>query len=193
MFASVCACAAVTETAERPATAALLGAGVIGAGWAARLLLAGVDVRLFDPAPDAVRLTFSAFERARTAWHRLTPAPLGPEGSLSVHPSITEAVVGAELVQESAPERESLKRSLLAEASRAAAPDTIIASSTSGLRPSRLCLDMARPERVVLAHPFNPVYLLPLAEVCGSSQSSQASITRAAAMYRSLGMQPLVV
>jgi carnitine 3-dehydrogenase len=183
----------MTETEQRPATAALLGTGVIGAGWAARLLLAGVDVRLFDPAPGSDGAVASALDHARRAWRRLTPAPLPPEGALSVHASVAEAVDGAELIQESAPEREGLKRELLAQASRAASPDAIIASSTSGLRPSRLCGEMTRPERFVVAHPFNPVYLLPLVELCGADRSSSEAIERAGAMYRAVGMQPLVI
>jgi carnitine 3-dehydrogenase len=183
----------VAEDGQPPATATLLGAGVIGGGWAARLLLAGVDVRLFDPASGAVAAVDSALERARRAWARLTAAPLPPEGSLAVCDTVAEAVAGAELIQESAPERESLKCRLLGEASRAASPDAIIASSTSGLRPSRLCLEMERPERFVVAHPFNPVYLLPLVEVCGGDRTAPAAVARAAAIYRSLGMQPLVV
>jgi carnitine 3-dehydrogenase len=203
--ASACVCADMTETVQRPETAALLGAmprpetaallgaGVIGAGWAARLLLAGVDVRLFDPASDAEATVDTALARARRAWGRLMPLPLGPEGTLTVHPSVAEAVTGALLVQESAPEREGLKRTLLAEASRAAEPDAIIASSTSGLLPSRLSLDMERPERFVVGHPFNPVYLLPLVEVCGAQRTAPETVTHAAAIYRALGMQPLVV
>jgi carnitine 3-dehydrogenase len=183
----------VTDTGQRPETAALLGAGVIGAGWAARLLLAGVDVRLFDPAPDAEETVDIALARARRAWSRLTPWPLGPEGALSVHPSADEAVLGAALVQESAPEREDLKRSLLAAASRAARADAIIASSTSGLLPSRLCLDMEHPERFLVGHPFNPVYLLPLVELCASDRTAPETMERAATIYRALGMQPLVV
>jgi carnitine 3-dehydrogenase len=183
----------VTDTGQRPETVALLGAGVIGAGWAARLLLAGVDVRLFDPAPDAQASVDTALARARRAWGRLTPLPLGPEGALSVHPSAAEAVAGAALVQESAPEREELKRGLLAEASRAAGSDAIIASSTSGLLPSRLCVGMEHPERFVVGHPFNPVYLLPLVEVCGSGRTAPETIERAAALYHALGMHPLVV
>jgi carnitine 3-dehydrogenase len=178
---------------QRPDTVALLGAGVIGAGWAARLLLAGVDVRLFDPAPGAQATVDTALARARRAWGRLTSLPLGPEGSFTAHDSVADAVTGASLVQESAPEREELKRSLLAEASRAAGPDAIIASSTSGLLPSRLCLDMEHPERFLVGHPFNPVYLLPLVEVCGSERTAPETVQRAAAIYRALGMQPLVV
>ena len=100
----------------------VLGAGVIGGGWAARLLIAGVDVRLFDPAPEAEQTVIASLDRARRAWRQLTPAPLPPEGALSVHGTVAEAVTGAQLIQESAPEREPLKRSLLAQAGRGGRP-----------------------------------------------------------------------
>jgi carnitine 3-dehydrogenase len=193
MSASASSSADVAEAENPPRSAALLGAGVIGGGWAARLILAGVDVRLFDPAPEAETVARTQIERARRAWRRLTIAPLPPEGTLTLVPTVAEAVDGAELVQESAPEREELKRGLLAEASRAAAPDAIIATSTSGLLPSRLCTEMKGPERLVVGHPFNPVYLLPLVEVCGSNQTRPETVRRAAAMYTALGMHPLIV
>jgi carnitine 3-dehydrogenase len=120
-------------------------------------------------------------------------APLPAEGSLTFASSIAEAVRDADLVQESAPEREALKRELLEAASRAAPAEAIIASSTSGLRPSRLGAQMDGPERFLVAHPFNPVYLLPLVELCGGSKTSADTIERAASIYRSLGMRPLVV
>ena len=107
--------------------------------------------------------------------------------------TVAEAVDGAELVQESAPEREPLKRALLAEASRAAAPDAVIATSTSGLLPSRLCADMEGPERWSSATPSNPVYLLPLVEVCASGQTAPEPSQRAAAIAAALGMRPLIV
>ncbi len=183
----------MTDAATPPRTAALLGAGVIGGGWGARLLIAGVDVQLFDPAPAAERAVMSSLERARRAWRRLTPAPLPREGTLTVHETVAEAVAGAQLIQESAPEREPLKRSLLAQAGRAAGPEAVIATSTSGLLPSRLCLDMDGPERFVVGHPFNPVYLLPLVEVCGSDRTSPETLQRAADMYGAVGMRPLIV
>jgi len=126
---------------SRPDRVALLGAGVIGAGWAARMLIAGVDVRLFDPAPEAERTVLASLTRARRAWARLASAPPAPEGALTVHRTVAEAVAGAQLIQESAPEREPLKRALLAQADREADPRAVIASSTSGLLPSRLCLE----------------------------------------------------
>lgn len=183
----------MSEAEHTPRGAALLGGGVIGGGWAARLVLAGVDVRLYDPAPDAELVARTQIERARRVWGRLTSAPPAPEGTLTMAATVAEAVGGAELVQESAPEREQLKRALLAEAGRAAAPDAVIASSTSGLLPSRLCADMDAPQQLVVGHPFNPVYLLPLVEVCASDRTSAQTVERAAAIYRALGMRPLIV
>jgi carnitine 3-dehydrogenase len=171
----------------------LLGAGVIGGGWAARFVLAGVDVRLFDPSPGAASVIHDTVDRARRAWSRLTLAPMPTEGTLTLVDSVEEAVAGVELVQESAPEREELKRTLLAQASAAAPSDAIIATSTSGLLPTRLAAEMHRPERFVVGHPFNPVYLLPLVEVCAAQLTSPETVARAVAMYRSAGMRPLIV
>jgi carnitine 3-dehydrogenase len=167
----------------------LLGGGVIGGGWAARFLLNGHDVRLYDPDPDAAGKLEQVLGNARRAYARLTLAPLPAEGSLKIVATVEEAVEGASFVQESAPEREELKRDLLAAASRAA-PGATFASSTSGLLPSRLAADMRDPERLVVGHPFNPVYLLPLVEVCGGAPETRE---RAAETYRLLGMRPLVL
>jgi carnitine 3-dehydrogenase / betainyl-CoA thioesterase len=178
---------------DRPRTVGLLGGGVIGAGWAARFALNGIDVRLYDPGPDVERTVGHVLENARRALRRLTLAPLPAEGAVTLAATPEEAVAGADFVQESVPEREDLKRALLASASRAAGPDVVIASSTSGLLPSRLQADMAHPERLTVGHPFNPVYLLPLVEVCGGERTAPETLTRAAAVYRSVGMRPLLL
>jgi carnitine 3-dehydrogenase len=171
----------------------LLGGGVIGGGWAARFLLNGVDVQLYDPAPGAERVVRETLDNARRALRRLTRAPLPAEGVLTFVGSPEAAARGAGFVQESAPEREPLKRELLARASRAAGADVIIASSTSGLRPTRLQADMEHPERFTVGHPFNPVYLLPLVEVCGGEATAPGTVERAAERYRALGMRPLAL
>jgi carnitine 3-dehydrogenase len=150
-------------------------------------------VRLHDPAPDAARAVGEMVDNARRALDRLTFAPRPAEGALTLVASAEEAAAGADFVQESAPEREDVKRALLAAASRAAAPGVVLASSTSGLLPSRLQTDMERPERLVVGHPFNPVYLLPLVEVCGGERTAPEAVERAAAVYRSVGMRPLVL
>jgi len=181
------------SASPKPRSVAVLGGGVIGAGWAARFVLNGCDVRLYDPAPRAGSRAMEVAVDARTAYERLTLAPLPREGELRLVDSVEEAVAGAELVQESAPERLELKRELLAEADRAAPPEALVCSSTSGLRPTELQAEMARPERFCVAHPFNPVYLLPLVELCAGDRTAPETVERAAALFRSVGMHPLVV
>jgi carnitine 3-dehydrogenase len=177
----------------RPRSVALLGGGVIGGGWAARFVLNGIDVRLHDPDPEAARKVDATLDNARRAYRKLTLAPLPAEGALTLVTSVEEAVAGVDFIQESAPEREEVKRVLLATACRAADDDVVIGSSTSGLLPSRLQADMEHPERMAVGHPFNPVYLLPLVEVCGGERTSPATLERAAAVYHSVGMWPLVL
>jgi carnitine 3-dehydrogenase len=174
-------------------TVGLLGGGVIGGGWAARFALNGTDVRLYDPDPEAERKIGEVLANARSAYTRLTHAPLPSEGAITLVSSLEEAVDGVDLVQESAPEREQMKRELLARACRAAPVDAIIASSTSGLLPTRLQADMPRPERFCVGHPFNPVYLLPLVEVCGGDRTDPETLRRAAGVYGDVGMYPLVL
>ncbi|HSS95120.1 MAG TPA: carnitine 3-dehydrogenase [Candidatus Dormibacteraeota bacterium] len=176
-----------------PKTVGLLGGGVIGAGWAARFLMWGIDVRLYDPDPQTERKVAEVLENSRRAWRNLTMIPIPPEGRLTLAVTPEQAVEGADFVQESAPEREDLKRELLARASRVAGPKVVFGSSTSGLLPSQLQLNMEHPERLVIGHPFNPVYLLPLVEVCGGKLTSAGAIERAETVYRAVGMSPLRV
>ncbi len=178
---------------ELPSRVALLGCGVIGAGWAARFVLNGVDVALYDPEPDAADRVEGVLANARRAYSKLTLAPLPPEGALTFADSPGSAAQDADLIQESAPERVGVKQRLLAEASRAARPDALFCSSTSGLKPTLLQSEMAHPERLVVGHPFNPVYLLPLVELCAGELTAAETVDRAAAVYRGLGMHPLQV
>jgi len=168
-------------------------AGLLGGGWAARFALNGIDVTVFDPDPEAERKIEAVMENARRALKKLVRAPLPQPGIVRVVDTVEEAAAGADFIQESAPEREDLKRALLTEASRAAPPAAIIASSTSGLLPSRLQADCTHPERLCVGHPFNPVYLLPLVEVVGGGETAETTKQRAADIYRSLGMHPLIV
>jgi carnitine 3-dehydrogenase len=174
-------------------TVGLLGGGVIGGGWAARCLLNGLDVVLFDPDPDAARKLEEMLQNARRAYRKLTSLAHGKEGRLKIVRTPDEAVFEADFVQESAPERADLKIELLARASRAARADIVFGSSTSGLLPSTLQSQMTNPERFVVGHPFNPVYLLPLVEIVGGNKTSKGAKELAAAFYSTLGMKPLHV
>lgn len=174
-------------------TVAIVGTGVIGAGWAARFLARGLDVVATDPGPEAEQKLRDAINTAWPAVAKLSMAPGAEPGTLSFVETVAEAVAGADFIQESAPEREDLKRTLLAEIDASARPDVIIASSSSGLLPSAIQADCTHPGRVVIGHPFNPVYLLPLVEVVPGEQTAPDSIDRAADFYESVGMKVLRV
>ena len=174
-------------------TFAALGSGVIGSGWVARALANGLDVVAWDPAPGA-----EAQLRARIAkcWGALEQQGLKAGASpsrLRFVATIEDCVAEADFIQESAPETLSLKMDLHARVSAAARPDVLIGSSTSGLLPSEFYAQAKHPERCVVGHPFNPVYLLPLVEVVGGDKTSPDAIQAAMAFYQSLGMKPLHV
>ena len=173
---------------------AVIGTGVIGAGWAARALAHGLDVTAWDPAPGWQARLRAALENAWPALRELGLFPGAGLQRLHCAASLEEACANADFVQECAPERLQLKRRLLAEIDAAAGPQAPIASSTSGLLPSDLQADCRRPQRLLVGHPFHPVYLLPLVEVLGGAQSAEATLEQAAAFYaEGLGMRPLRV
>jgi len=173
--------------------AACIGGGVIGGGWIARLLLAGVDVKAFDPHPEAHRVVGEVIANAEHAYSLLTKAPLPPRGRLTFCERLADAVAGAEWVQESVPERLDLKRRVLAEIDAACPTDALIGSSTSGFLPSDLQAGLAHPERLFVAHPYNPVYLLPLVEIVGGRATAVGAIDRARAVLDAIGMKGVVI
>jgi carnitine 3-dehydrogenase len=174
-------------------TLGLLGTGVIGGGWAARALHFGIDVIAADVKPEMEEWIRGAVANAEPALARLTFAPLPPKGKLSFTTDLAVMARQADFIQENIPEQLPLKQRMLAEVSRHAAADVIIASSTSGLTPSDLQRDMIAPERFLVAHPFNPVYLLPLVELVGGHKTVQATIDAAARFFTYIGMHPLHV
>jgi len=171
--------------------AAIIGGGVIGGGWAARFLLAGWDVAVFDPDPEAARKVGAVLAGARASVPLLTDVVIA-EGQLSFAASLADAVAGADHVQESVSERLALKHAVFA-AIQAVAPDAPIGSSTSGFMPSQLQEGAAAPGMIFVAHPFNPVYLLPLVETVGSPANAPGFLDRAEAALRAIGMHPIRV
>ncbi|MBD9568076.1 carnitine 3-dehydrogenase [Ensifer sp. ENS08] len=173
--------------------AACVGGGVIGGAWVARFALAGIDVKIFDPHPEAERIIGEVMANAERAYAMLTMAPLPPKGKLTFCKSIEEAVEGADWIQESVPERLELKRGVITKIDAAARADALIGSSTSGLLPSDLQSEMHHPERMFVAHPYNPVYLLPLVELVGGKKTSKATIERAMQGVEQIGMKGVVI
>jgi carnitine 3-dehydrogenase len=151
-------------------------------------------VRAYDPAPVASQVLAEVHDNALRAWKLLDLEPAGDSiGSLAMCPAIAEACEGVEFVVESVPERLDLKHATLTEIDRATDPSALIASSTSGFMPSVLAEPLTYPERLVVGHPFNPVYLLPLVEVVAGAKTSDDHVERAMALYAALGMHPLRV
>ena len=173
--------------------AAVIGGGVIGAGWIARFIENNIDVTVFDPADDAQHKVEAVLKNSRYAYSKLTDAPRLPEGTVTFCNTIAEAVAGAELIAEAVPERLDIKQTVYAEIEAGASVDAIIASSTSGIMPTDLQAKMQHPERLLVGHPFNPVYLLPLVELVGGDKTAAITIERAGEIYHSIGMHPLHV
>lgn len=173
--------------------AAVIGGGVIGAGWVARLAHNGIEVSIYDPDPEASRKLELVMSNAAWARAELFPEESTPTAPYVLADSIEEAVAEVDLVIESVPERVDVKRDVHAAIDRAAPADALVTSSTSGIRPTELQTGLQHPERLLVAHPFNPVYLLPLVELCGGQQTAANSVERAKVLFAALGMHPLVV
>ncbi len=172
---------------------AVVGAGLIGSGWAARCLARGLDVVATDPDAHAEARLAAAVDNAWPALERIGLAPGADRARLGFTAELEAAVADADHVQESAPENEKLKTDLMARIDAAAPAGVVIASSSSGLLPSRIQSACAHPGRIVIGHPFNPVYILPLVEVLGGARTEPETVEAAVAFYRRLGMKPLRV
>ncbi|RZD88142.1 3-hydroxybutyryl-CoA dehydrogenase [Streptomyces albidoflavus] len=181
--------ATLTETTppENVRRVACVGAGVIGGGWVAHFLARGYDVTAWDPAPDAAQKLRRLVD---AAWPALTSLGLAEGASpdrLTVTETLEQAVADAEFVQESAPEKLDLKRDLLTRLDAATPPGVVIASSTSGYPMTDMQTTAADPSRLVVGHPFNPPYLIPLVEVVGGEHTDPAAVAWAARFYEAAG------
>jgi carnitine 3-dehydrogenase len=173
---------------------AVIGAGTIGASWAAYFLARGFEVAASDPSPNG-----EAFARRfiDNAWPALEALKLVQPGAdrkrFAFFKDPAEAAKGAEFVQESGPEREDLKIELFATLDAAVPPETVIASSSSGLLISRITKKCKHPERCVIGHPFNPPHLIPLVEVVGGKKTAPEAVYKAMTFYRAIGKHPIQI
>ena len=179
-----------TETG-RIQTVGIAGAGLIGAGWAARALVRGLDVVAYDPAAETEERFRASVDNAWPSMLKLMGRQRVERGALSFTQSVEDMARSADWIQEAAPERQDLKIELLAKIDAVARPEVVVASSSSGFLPTRLQSGCAHPERLLIGHPFNPVYLLPLVEIVPGEKTSDEVMLRAAAFYESIGMHVL--
>jgi len=167
---------------------ACIGMGVIGCGWASHFSGQGIKVHAWDPDSKSEDLFKRTVEQAWPSMEKLGLANGASPDLVVFHKKIEEAVENCSLVQESSPERLELKQELLSTIDKACATDCVIASSTSGYLVSDLALNCTvAPERVVVGHPFNPVYLLPLVELVAGPQTSVSAMDRAENIYSNSG------
>ena len=172
----------------------VVGTGVIGNGWITRFLANGFHVTASDPDPNAEARTREAVARAWPYMEKMGLIEGASQDNLIFEQDLKKALSQADFIQENVPEREELKRSVIASIDRFAPKEAVIASSTSGILPSTLQADCNHfPERVIVAHPFNPVYLMPLVELVGGDKTDKAYIEKARNFYHTLKMKPLVV
>ncbi len=170
---------------------AIVGTGLIGASWAAQYLASGFDVIATDPAPNAEANLRKCVDEA---WKLLTVIGLASGASrdrLTFTPDMKQALSNADFVQESVPERIVLKAKVFAQMDELTPPETILASSASGITMDIIQSGCKHPERCVIGHPFNPPHVIPLVEVVGGAKTSEAVIERAMAFYAYIGKKPI--
>jgi carnitine 3-dehydrogenase len=172
---------------------AVLGAGTIGASWTAQFLARGLAVAVHDPASDYAARVRAFVENAWPTLERLGLSAAADPTQISFHDDPAAAVEGVALVQESGPENLEIKRRMFGAIEAGLAPDAVVASSTSGLRPSELQAGRAHPERYVVGHPFNPPHLIPLVEVVGGRATDPAVVDWTVAFYAALGKRPIKI
>ncbi|MEL6477064.1 MAG: 3-hydroxyacyl-CoA dehydrogenase NAD-binding domain-containing protein [Pseudomonadota bacterium] len=167
--------------------AAILGAGVIGASWAALFLAHGVRVQVYDPDPEVEAKTLAYITGAWPVLSELGLTASGDPDAVSFHADPAEAVADVAFVQESVPERIEIKAALHAAIEPALPPGAVVASSASGLTLSEMQAAWNDPAPLVLGHPFNPPHLIPLVEVMGNDRTAEGMVERAEAVYAALG------
>jgi carnitine 3-dehydrogenase len=171
-------------------TVGIAGTGLIGAGWAARLLIRGFDVIAYDVSSTAEANLKAQIKTAWPSMEKLLGKPK-KKGKLSFTTDLREMASKADFIHEAAPEREDLKIKLFKDIDAIAAPHVIISSSSSGFLPTRLQSECKHPERVIIGHPFNPVYLLPLVETVPGAKTSKETMDAAGVYFEGIGMQVL--
>ena len=173
--------------------AAIIGCGVIGGGWAARFALMGWEVRIFDPDPETRFRVERVMADARRSLPGLVDAAMPEEGPVITFQTLEAAVGAADWIQESLPERLELKREIYGRIQSRVGGRVTIASSTSGFRPSELAKEARYPDAILVAHPFNPVYLLPLVELVPMEAVSDERVEAARTVLSGIGMYPLLL
>ena len=172
---------------------AVVGIGVIGTGWIIRFLYNQKKIKVYDPNLDQKKNLLKEIKRVEPTLRKIYKKKINLSKQLEFSKSLKDAVENADLIQENAPENETLKKNLIKEISQYSKINSIIASSSSGLLPSKIQSKCKNPKRLIIAHPFNPVYLLPLVELVAGKQTDKKFINKANIFYSNIGMKTLIL
>ena len=172
---------------------AVIGIGVIGTGCIIRFLYNQKKIKVYDPNLEQKKNLLKEIKRVEPALSKIYKKKINLSKQLEFSDSLEEAVQNADLIQENAPENETLKKNLIKEISQYSKINSIIASSSSGLLPSKIQSKCKNPKRLIIAHPFNPVYLLPLVELVAGKQTDKKFINKANIFYSNIGMKTLIL
>ena len=179
-------------SAEEVQQVAVVGAGTIGASWAACFLAHGLEVLVVDPVRQEADLR-RAVEEMWPALESLGLSPNADQDRIRFSSTIDDGLAAAQFVQESVPERLPLKQETLRALEAVIGADVIVSSSSTAMMPSDIQSAARHPHRVLVGHPFNPPHLIPLVEVVGGAQTSPHLLTQAMAFYRSVGKRPVLM
>lgn len=180
----------MTSTIEK---IAVVGTGVIGSGWIIRFLFNKKKINIFDPNIEQKKYLLKEIKRTKPVLKKFYKHKINIRTQLKFCKTLKEAVIGVDLIQENTPEDEKLKIKVINEIALYAKKNAIIASSSSGLLPTRIQSECINPNRVIIAHPFNPVYLLPLVEIVSGQKKNKTIISKANKFYTKIGMKTLIL
>jgi len=172
---------------------AVIGIGVIGTGWIIRFLYNKKKIKVYDPSVEQKKILLKEIKRVEPALKKIYKKKINLSKQLEFSKSLKDAVENVDLIQENAPENETLKKNLIKEISEYSKTNSIIASSSSGLLPSKIQSKCKNPKRLIIAHPFNPVYLLPLVELVAGKKTDKKFINKANIFYSNIGMKTLIL
>ena len=172
---------------------AVIGIGVIGTGWIIRFLYNKKKIKVYDPNVEQKKILLKEIKRVEPTLKKIYKKKLNLSKQLEFLKSLKDAVENVDLIQENAPENETLKKNLIKEISEYSKTNSIIASSSSGLLPSKIQSKCKNPKRLIIAHPFNPVYLLPLVELVAGKKTDKKFINKANIFYSNIGMKTLIL
>ena len=172
---------------------AVIGIGVIGTGWIIRFLYNKKKIKVYDPNVEQKKNLLKEIKRVEPALKKIYKKKINLSKQLEFSKSLKDAVENVDLIQENAPENENLKKNLIKEISEYSKTNSIIASSSSGLLPSKIQSKCKNPKRLIIAHPFNPVYLLPLVELVAGKKTDKKFINKANIFYSNIGMKTLIL